>query len=250
MSECCIQPQKPPFYNYPITKWLPMLFFRNISLPMLAPLLFGLAMADATAAKDLSSRPEYRMRSSLFEELREHRDIVMLGDSLTARGEWGEFYPGASIANRGIGGDTTTGILSRLDPIIAMRPKVVFILAGINDLGFHRDPVDIITSYQKIIKILTDSGAKVVVQSTLYVSKNSRLSNNTSITKINKEMKAYCLTENRCEFLDLNNLMSPRGQLSREYTGDGIHLNGKGYLAWLDAIAATMGEYLPPKIKH
>lgn len=207
-------------------------------------------MTNAIAAKDVTSLPDYTMRTSLFEELREHREIVMLGDSLTARGEWGEFFPGASIANRGIGGDTTAGMLSRLDPIIAMKPKVVFILAGINDLGTHRDVPEILNTYQKIIEALTDSGTNVFVQSTLYVSRPSRLSNNADITHINAEMKAYCLAGNKCQFIDLNTSLSPKGRLDRDYTGDGIHLNGKGYLAWVKAISEAMAEYLPPKIRH
>ncbi|VDA83922.1 hypothetical protein BANRA_01348 [Escherichia coli] len=39
----------------------------------------------------------------MFELLKEQRDIVMLGDSITARGEWNELLPSLSVANRGIG---------------------------------------------------------------------------------------------------------------------------------------------------
>lgn len=218
---------------------------KKIRLQILSSLLFGLVITEPVAAKDATSLPTYAMRTSLFETLHEHRDIVMLGDSLTARGEWGEFYPGASIANRGIGGDTTTGVLSRINQILEMRPKVVFILAGINDLAHHQDTPKILANYHKVIETLTSSGTEVVVQSTLYVSKRSRLSDNTDITQINDGLKAYCLNKNKCQFIDLNSSMSASGKLNHEYTGDGIHLNGKGYLAWREAISATMAKYLP-----
>lgn len=221
-----------------------MFLFRKGAFHVIATLLSGLVMTDPMAAENGAAAVHPNtMRASLFEELRDHRDIVMLGDSLTAQGEWAEFFPGTSIANRGISGDTTTGMLARLDPIIAMKPKVVFIMAGINDLGKRRDSPEIIATYQKIIGDLTEGGAKVVVQSTLYVSRRSRLSSNASITQINEELKAYCSSGNKCRFIDLNASMSAKGRLNGGYTGDGIHLNGKGYMAWVKAISETMTSY-------
>ena len=62
-----------------------MLLIRKATLPVLAIIL---SMNNATAGnKDVTQSPPYIMRASLFEELTEHRDVVMFGDSLTARGE-------------------------------------------------------------------------------------------------------------------------------------------------------------------
>ena len=72
------------------------------------------------------------------------KTIVCIGDSLTEGADLpvGHAWPslvanalGADVVNRGIGGDTTQGILSRLYPeVIAARPDFVFILGGTNDL--------------------------------------------------------------------------------------------------------------------
>ncbi|WP_339428739.1 GDSL-type esterase/lipase family protein [Pseudomonas taetrolens] len=203
------------------------------------------ATADAEAAKpkDITSTASYKMSVSLFKELTAHRDIVMLGDSLTARGAWTELTQSSSIANRGIGGDTTAGILSRLDPIILMKPKAIFIMAGINDLGRNIPPSEITTNYIAIIERLSTPNQKIYIQSTLYTSRKSRLANNDLITIINTQMSSYCQTSEKCEYIDLNKTMSSNKKINKQNTGDGIHLTGNGYITWSKAIA----PYIPDK---
>lgn len=50
----------------------------------------------------------------MFEEMCRHRSVVMLGDSITARGEWSEFFNSSDIANRGVEGDNAQGMLGRV----------------------------------------------------------------------------------------------------------------------------------------
>ena len=64
------------------------------------------------------------------------RNIVMLGNSLTERGFWSEYFPDKRVLNRGIGGDRIVGMLARLDPIVGGQPRAIFIMAGVNDLVF------------------------------------------------------------------------------------------------------------------
>lgn len=218
-----------------------MLLIRKATLPVLAIIL---SMNNATAGnKDVTQSPPYIMRASLFEELTEHRDVVMFGDSLTARGEWHEFFNGVSLANRGIGGDTTVGMLSRIAPILAMKPKVVFIMAGVNDVAARRTAPEIVQAYQQIVNKFAEQGAEVVVQSTLYVSRRTRLSHNAVISDINADMASFCSTSKHCKFIDLNASMSPAGRLARSYTGDGVHLNGKGYMTWMKAIHPAIAQF-------
>jgi lysophospholipase L1-like esterase len=211
-----------------------MLLIKKATLPALTILLsMDVAAADK---KDVTKLPPYMMRASLFEELKDHRDIIMLGDSLTARGEWNEFFKGVSLANRGIGGDTTVGILSRIAPILAMKPKAVFIMAGVNDVAAKRTAPDIVQTYREVVEQFAEQGCAVVVQSTLYVSRRSRLSHNTIISDVNTAMESFCSSSKLCQFVDLNESMSKGERLSELYTGDGIHLNGRGYMAWVKAI--------------
>jgi lysophospholipase L1-like esterase len=61
----------------------------------------------------------------------------MLGDSLTEWGNWHELVPEHRIINRGIAGDTSSGVLDRLQEVIERRPKVVFVMIGTNDIGLQ-----------------------------------------------------------------------------------------------------------------
>lgn len=191
-------------------------------------------------AQDVFDTPPYRMRVSLFENLTQHRDVIMLGDSITARGEWSELTGYTSIANRGIGGDNALGVFRRLDPLILMNPNKVFVMVGINDLIKGRAVDDILTDYKYIVSRLNEAGAVVYVQSTLYVSRRSRLKFNSGVTMLNYKMKEFCDRSRTCIYIDLNSILASKGRLDGKYTADGVHLNGDGYLAW----AHSLRKYL------
>ena len=56
--------------------------------------------------------------------------LVFLGDSITDDGNWDKLFPNLSAENRGIGGDSTLGLLNRLDQIIALQPSQIFLMIG------------------------------------------------------------------------------------------------------------------------
>lgn len=59
---------------------------------------------------------------------------VMLGDSLTAGVPWSEITECPSVANYGWNGDTSAGVLYRLNEVILLRPRAVFLMVGANDV--------------------------------------------------------------------------------------------------------------------
>ena len=62
--------------------------------------------------------------------------VVFLGDQVTELGaKSGQFFPGKPFLNRGIAGQTTAQMLVRFhQDVVALKPKVVVIQAGMNDL--------------------------------------------------------------------------------------------------------------------
>lgn len=108
------------------------------------------AMADTAAAKPdtLSIDKTYYPGRRAFYELTpvKKHNIVMLGNSLTERGLWGEYFQPAYVLNRGIGGDCVSGMIARLETILSGKPKAMFIMAGTNDLIFSK------TSYEKLLE--------------------------------------------------------------------------------------------------
>lgn len=81
----------------------------------------------------VSSNPSYSdyfyHKISFFEQHGNHQyDVVFIGDSITDSAEWEDLFPSLKIANRGIAGDTTKGVLNRMDTIYSTNAKKAFIM--------------------------------------------------------------------------------------------------------------------------
>lgn len=164
-------------------------------------------------------------------------DIVMVGDSITAPGRWNEMFPGVSIANRGISGDTVTGLLERAPAIAAMRPRAIFVLIGINDVVGGNDTARVLDRYAQALDILAGSGARIVVQSTLQCSSaDCTPAVRAQVDALNAAL-ARIATGRGYRFVDLNARFSDANGLEPAYTYDGVHLNGAGYRLWREMIA-------------
>ena len=90
-----------------------------------------------------------------------------MGDSITEAGEWAEIFPGKHIVNRGIGGDTTRGILLCLNSVLASKPKKLFLMIGVNDLYYGNSPRTAIHHYEEIVQAIRKNSP----ETELYYSK-------------------------------------------------------------------------------
>ncbi len=83
--------------------------------------------------------------------------VVFTGDSLTQnwKGAWmAESFPGMKIANRGVGGDTSRGVLFRFkEDVLDLKPKAIVICAGANDLSSHGDPAAAESNLKEMIRM-------------------------------------------------------------------------------------------------
>jgi len=183
----------------------------------------------------------YIHKKSQFEKLPiTNSDIIFLGDSLTDEGEWSELLE-IPIKNRGISGDTTDRILNRLDQIIESKPHKIFLMIGINDLLQNdNSEAQVLLKYQTILTQLQKSPTtKVFITSILPVNNTLThyLQNNHKITKINLQLKKLAIDFNY-KFIDVfTHLTDKNSQLDTQYTSDGLHLNGQGYLVWRELVA-------------
>lgn len=178
-------------------------------------------------------------RISFFESFPGTRnDIVMLGDSITAGGEWSEMFPGLPIRNRGISGDTTTNVLLRLDPIVAAKPAAVFLKIGTNDL--NRGP-DRATSYQQYRRIVAtiqagSPGTAIYLQSVLPREAAMR----EEVEAYNRQIKTIA-EELGVVYVDLYPaFLAPDGSIRDELTLDELHLSGDGYRLWQSRLEPFM----------
>lgn len=158
--------------------------------------------------------------------------IFFLGDSLTEYGNWRELFPGLDIRNRGIAGDTTDGVLHRLDGITALSPDKIFLMIGINDLLMGRTVKRILANYKEILSVLKRElpRTEVFVQSLLPVESMEGVSD--GILEVNAGLKRFAV-EYGCTYIDIFTPFSdPTVGINPDYTDDGLHLTPEGYAAW------------------
>lgn len=176
----------------------------------------------------------YYHKVSFFQQnARRQYDLVFVGDSITELADWQDLFPSHIIANRGIGGDTSDGVLERMDSIINTQANKAFVMIGINDISRGIDVEITFKNYQAIITQLQTANMEVVVQSVLYTDGN-RLSNQL-VTELNQLLQWYCKQKN-IRFIELNQILASSGELTSQFSLDGIHLNGQGYQLWADVI--------------
>ena len=173
--------------------------------------------------------------------MQNNQSIIFLGDSLTEWFELDKYFPGLGIINKGIAGDTTYGVLQRLEGILKKPAKKIFLMIGINDI-FNDFPEENITENQQLIieQIITLAApAELIVQSLLPVNESMLGSPdplNQLIRRINTDLSDHC-KNNKVQFIDLYTEFLSGDEMNREYTTDGGHLSEKGYKTWASLIA-------------
>jgi lysophospholipase L1-like esterase len=166
-------------------------------------------------------------------------DVVFVGDSITAGTPFAEVF--GPYKNRGIGGDTTDGVLARLDEVLRERPDRVFLMVGTNDVAREASTDQTVESYRKILRrIKAESpGTKAFVQSVLPVNHavlQTPVDRNPAIRELNGQLEQLAGAEG-ATFIDLTRVLGDgAGGLKKEFTTDGLHLNLAGKLALCDAL--------------
>src|SRR5579862_2695150 len=85
---------------------------------------------------DYGQLARYRAANAALKSPKGENRVVFFGDSITDSWHLDEYFPGKPYVNRGIGGQTTPQMLVRFrQDVIALKPKVVVILAGTNDIA-------------------------------------------------------------------------------------------------------------------
>ena len=186
------------------------------------------------------SMSRYIMTSDNHRHFSPNADLVMFGDSITEWAPWADIFRNISMVNRGLAGDTTTGMLRRIDTTLNVKPKLVCFMAGINDLAQGYDVDHIYQNYIDMLKVWQENDIRILVQSTLYVG--SKLQGlNPSVDLLNRKLSEYC-SQQGIAFLDVNSVLSPNQFLSNEYSCDDLHLNAKAYQAWAEVLQPTITE--------
>ncbi len=204
----------------------------GFSLRALVGRMSGVKSEPAPTAESPSF---YRLLAPVYTALPRHAALVMLGDSITALTDWNALLPSFDVANRGIIGDTTEGVLRRLDSIIAMQPQCVAVMLGVNDLLAGLSVQQIAENYTAIVDRLSASGAVVIVQSTLATRLNA------SVFDVDRSLSQICRQSGRCLFLDLNSTLAAQGAIAD--TIDGVHIGPNSYKIWASALTPLLNTH-------
>lgn len=177
----------------------------------------------------------------------EHR-VVFMGDSIIDA--WGRsketepFFPGKPYVNRGIGGQTTPQMLLRFQQdVVQLRPAVVVILAGTNDIAGNTGPSTpemIQNNLRSMAELAHSNGIRVVLASITPVHVypwKPTIFPTEEIRMLNAWMKSYCAAHGDV-YLDYYDAMAdPEGAMLPGYSSDGVHPVARGY-----AVMATLAE--------
>jgi lysophospholipase L1-like esterase len=168
--------------------------------------------------------------------------VVFFGDSITDLWHLDEYFPGKPYINRGIGGQTTPQMLVRFrQDVIELRPKVVIILAGTNDIAGNTGPMrleDIEANYASLAELAREHNIKVIYSSVLPVHNYTPRSQEPfaqrspeKIVALNRWLKEYCAASSHgCVYLDyFSAMVDDKGLLKKDLAEDGLHPNDAGY---------------------
>ena len=173
-----------------------------------------------------------------------HGAVVFIGDSLT--GNWdgkqmAALFPGLKIANRGIGGDVSRGVLFRLqEDALDLEPKALVVLIGSNDLSAHADPAGVIANIAAIIAKARQHDAAMPIVLCTIAPRHSA----TAPTKpgahadLNARITAFAADQQHLALLDLIPVLGTGydAPTPENYAADQLHLAPAGYERWAAAL--------------
>ncbi|MEN5206163.1 SGNH/GDSL hydrolase family protein [Stenotrophomonas sp. TWI700] len=178
--------------------------------------------------------------------------VVFYGDSITEG--WGptgseRFFPGKPYVNRGISGQTTAQMLLRFQQdVIALKPALVVILAGTNDIAGNTGPTTqamIEDNLHAMVELAQAHNIRIVLASVLPVSDypwQPGVQPAGKVTALNRALRAYA-EEQGLVYLDYYTAMTNKdGGLDPELAADGVHPTPAGYAKMVPLAEAAIAR--------
>jgi lysophospholipase L1-like esterase len=201
--------------------------------------------------------------------------VVFMGDSITDFWNLEQYFPGKPYVNRGIGGQTTPQMLVRMYPdVIDLKPAVMVVLAGTNDIARNTGPETaemILQNIMAMTELAQHHGIKVVLSSVLPVSDYPYLRSQNAppatpgpgrggpprvaakmtdshpasdILKLDAWMKDYAAKVGAVYADYFSGTVDERGWLKDAFSTDGLHPNAEGYKVMAGIVAEAIQKAL------
>lgn len=198
---------------------------------------------DMTVLKAIIAA-DYKRHVKKFDQMDTSKELMLLGDSMMAYFPTKAFKLEDQVTNFGIPGDTTIGVLNRVNQVIRLKPKYVILNIGLNDFVLtnlsHEESLNHILEIRH--QILEGCPNTLVYVTSLTPINQKDFQDQTYL--LNRDPKDAIhlnqMLKNKIDerfYIDIHSkLLDDKGNLKFDYTRDGIHLNQKGYHIYLDMI--------------
>jgi lysophospholipase L1-like esterase len=203
-------------------------------------LFFTSSIMHLASAQDWANLERYRAANSKLSLLENNEDrIVFMGNSITEG--WinirPDFFKGKPYINRGIGGQTTPQMLIRFkQDVIDLKPAVVVILAGINDIAGNTGPSSIKMITDNIFsmaELAKANGIKVILCSVLPASDfpwRPGMNPGPKVVELNGHLEGYSQANDLIYVDYFSAMVDNANGLKNKLGTDGVHPNVAGYL--------------------
>ncbi len=177
--------------------------------------------------------------------------VVFVGDSLT--GQWklpqlAAAFPKLKVANRGIGGDVTRGLLFRFkEDVLDLNPRAIVMCIGTNDLSTHTEPAIAAGNIALLLDQATaHNPAMPIILCTIppRADPKSPLKRPTVVTELNTLIVKLAEGRKNVVIVDLYSALArPDGAPKSEYfRADQLHLAPAGYEQWVSRLTPVMSS--------
>lgn len=218
----------------------------KLRIAFLLSFIFPFTLVSQAQEIDSLKRPTiYRAQVALHQAFKKsNKDLVFLGNSITFWADWAELVPNhKQLKNRGIPGDNSFGVLERLDDILSGKPRMLFLMIGINDLAQGIPENILLGNIKRITKRTKEMSPKtaLIIQSILPTNKSFNTLNDhykvqDRLPVINEKLKSLAEDQN-VQYLDLYvHFINSEGLLKKEFSWDGVHLTLAGYQQWVQVL--------------
>ncbi|WP_347217987.1 SGNH/GDSL hydrolase family protein [Chryseobacterium sp.] len=218
--------------------------------------LFACTGLKAQSAVDFANLTKYKDENTSLVNSKKKVDVIFMGNSITEG--WvknhPEFFSENNYTGRGISGQTTSQMLLRFqNDVIALKPKLVIINAGTNDIAQNTgiyDPDFTFNNIKAMADIAQNNGVKVILASVLPAAAFPWRKEITDVPQkvdaLNQRLKQYA-SNNKLLFVDYNTAMrDAKGGMREGLSKDGIHPVPAGYAIMepliKNAINKTLGK--------
>jgi lysophospholipase L1-like esterase len=171
--------------------------------------------------------------------------VVFYGSSTIVRWDLSRWFPSLPAVNRGFGGSQMADARYFAPRVILpLRPKVVVVYSGDNDLAAGQTPQQIAAEFRRLVSIIHGKSPQTRIICLGIKPSRARAHLLDAQREANRLLREICQADPRLEFLDTEPLMlRPDGSLREELLADdGLHLSQEGYRVWSEALRPLLSE--------